>query len=187
MVKNEKIEILKILIANNSKRFTIKELSRIRNINYKSAYEAIEKLGEVIEKEKIGNTNQCRFNNKFNKDVFLAEESRLDELLKIKGFKTIRNELMKAKFPFIAVIFGSYARGDFDKHSDIDLLLISEHPDEIENFVSWAPLNLHLTSITYDEFIEMFSRKSFNVVNETVKNHIILHNTQEYYRLINSL
>lgn len=185
MGNDEKIEILKILINNNISFYSIKELSKLRKINYKSAYQAVKKLEEekIVDVEKKGNTSLCKFNYNFNESVFLAERSRLDDFLNVKGIKTIRQELFKSKFPFIALIFGSYAKGDSNK-SDIDILLISEHPEELENNLNWLPLDLHINSITYKEFLEMFSRKSFNIVNETVKNNIILYGIEDYYRFL---
>ena len=36
--------ILKLLIENQDKKFTIRKISKLRKINYKSAYNAIQKL-----------------------------------------------------------------------------------------------------------------------------------------------
>jgi predicted nucleotidyltransferase len=189
MVRNEKHEILKFLIGHNSLSYTIRELSILRKINYKSAYEAIKKLENEnsITLTKKGNTVLCQFKRKFNESVYLAEKSRLDELLKKKHFRTIKEELTEVKFPFIALVFGSYAKNKQTKNSDIDLLLISEHPKEIEQKLHWIPLDLHITSLTFNDFLEMLNRKSFDVVSETLKNNIILHGIEDYYRFLENV
>ncbi|WP_100907927.1 nucleotidyltransferase domain-containing protein [Methanobacterium sp. MZ-A1] len=38
----------------------------------------------------------------------------------------LNQKLYNLNFPFIALIFGSYAKGTASKHSDIDLMIISE-------------------------------------------------------------
>lgn len=109
---NEKLAILKLLIENKEEDFSIRRLAQIRKINYKSAYKAINKLKEegIITCKKLGNTINCRFNQNFNQSVFLAEYERREELLKNKNLKVIHNQLKKLTFPFIALIFGSYAK-----------------------------------------------------------------------------
>lgn len=45
--------------------------------------------------------------------------------------------LARARFPWDrAVLFGSYARGDADEHSDIDIALFADHLAETENPLS---------------------------------------------------
>jgi DNA-binding transcriptional regulator YhcF (GntR family) len=67
MVRLETVQILKHLISNNIKEFTIRELSKVRKINYKSAYQALEKLEKdgSISINKIGNTKLCKFTKFF--------------------------------------------------------------------------------------------------------------------------
>ena len=54
--RNEKIEILKLLIETEEP-LTIRQISKKRNINYKSAYEAINKLNDLVNIKKYGNTS----------------------------------------------------------------------------------------------------------------------------------
>ena len=83
---NEKFEILKFLIENQDKEFSIREISKIRNVNYKSAYLAIQKLNDlkIVNLRKLGNTINCSFNGKFNSLVFEVELERRNILLKQK-------------------------------------------------------------------------------------------------------
>lgn len=46
-----------------------------------------------------------------------------------------------------------------ERNSDIDLLAISDSRQEIEKEANLLPLNVHLTAITYKDFIVMLKSK----------------------------
>ena len=183
---NEVYNILRILIENQEKRFSIRKLSKLRKINYKSAHNAIMKLEKqgVIRLERLGNTVLCYFNRKFNSLVFEVEYGRRNELLKNKNFKVMYNRLRKVNQQFILLLFGSYAKRTKTKHSDIDILLILDNPKDIQNELELLPLNIHLTSIKYKDFETMLKSKEPTVVSEAVKKNIILFGIEDYYRII---
>ena len=106
--------------------------------------------------------------------------------LKDKKFKIISNHLAELKFPFIALLFGSYAKGIADKHSDIDILTIGGDEKKISSEFSLFSYKIHLTPVTYEEFIHMAKSKEFTVVSEAIKNNIILLGTEEYYRILSN-
>ncbi|PIN79959.1 hypothetical protein COV11_04945 [Candidatus Woesearchaeota archaeon CG10_big_fil_rev_8_21_14_0_10_30_7] len=191
MVKkgNEFLELLTILIENKEDFFSIKKLSEIRKINYKSAYEALKKLEKegIIDLKKIGNTISCSFNNKFNTTVFIAEHERRAKLLKKSDFRIIFNRLNELKFPFIVLLFGSQVKNKQTKHSDFDLLIISHDEEEIKRVFLTLPLKTHLTYLTPKEFVSMTKSKEFSVVSEVMKKNIILIGIEDYYRLINNV
>ena len=186
---NEIGAILKILIENQEEKFSIRKLSKLRKINYKSAYNVIMKLEEqgIIKLEKLGNLNSCVFNKTFNPLVFKVEDERRQELLKNKNFKIIYSRLNELKFPLIVLLFGSFIKKKQDKHSDIDLLVISEEQKEVEQAISLIPINIHLTNISSKEFLDMTKSKEFSVVSEAIKKNIILIGIEDYYRLIKNV
>ena len=187
-IHGEKIEILKLLIENKEEIYSIRKIALIRKINYKSAYNALKTLEkeEIVELKKAGNTRLCSFNNKFNETTFIAEYSRRENLFKKREFPIIHDSLSNLEFPFIILLFGSYAKGTETKHSDIDLLLISdeEHFKRVEEKIDLFPQDIHLTPVSYESFIRMAKSKEFSVVNEAIKNNIILIGIEEYYRLL---
>ncbi|MCX6748785.1 MAG: nucleotidyltransferase domain-containing protein [Candidatus Pacearchaeota archaeon] len=185
---NEKIEILKLLINNREESFSIRRISLLRKINYKSAYlslKTLEKEG-IVDLERIGNILVCKFNDKFNDLVFKAEYQRKKDLFKKKDFLVLSNRLEKINKQFILLLFGSYAKGTQTKYSDIDLLLISDKDTSkiVENELELIPLKTHLTTITYKGFVEMLKSKEPTVVTETIKNNLILFGIEDYYRII---
>ncbi len=183
---NELSNILRMLVENKEAKFSIRKLSLLRKINYKSAYQAVMKLKKqgIISLEDLGNTINCSFKKTLNPLVFQIEHERRSELLKDKTFKILYERLNGMRFPFIALVFGSYANKTAKKSSDIDLLVISEKQNEIEQAISLMPLNIHLTIISYKEFVQMSKSKEFSVVAEANKKNIILFGIEEYYRLV---
>ena len=163
MVKNEMFEIVRLLMQK-SEPMTIREISLKRKINYKSAYEALMKLEKegAVNITKKGNTKLCVFSKKLTKTSYLVEMQKIKDLTKIKDIKVIYEELLKIPYQFIALIFGSYAKNNQTKHSDIDLLIIN-HSLNIQEKLSILPLNIHLTQISYEEFVDMFLSKSVNL------------------------
>lgn len=185
---NERLNILKLLIENQVKAFSIRQIAIQRKVNYKSAYIGLKDLAKegVVALEKHGNTTLCKFNQKFNDSVFEVEYERRKELLKNKNFLVLYNRLAKINGQFILLLFGSYARGRQTKSSDIDLLLISDNPKPVEMQIDLLPLNIHMTHASYESFESMLKSKEFTVVSEAIKYNVLLFGIEDYYRLINN-
>ena len=185
---NEKLNILRLLIESQEKLLSIRKISKLRRINYKSAYFALKKLAKegIVNLKKAGNTTLCSFNMSFNGSVFAVEYHRRNELLKNKNFLVMYQELQKINAPFIALLFGSYAKGTQTRHSDIDLLIITDDFKPIGQQVSLFPFKVHATDVRYKDFKQMLKSREFTVVSEAIKKNIILIGIEEYYRLVNN-
>ena len=184
---NEYVSILKFLVGNQESKYSIRQLSKIRKVNYKTAYQAIMKLHKegVVSLEKLGNTINCSFNKKFDHLVYQAEDERRKDLLNNKDFKVILEHLKLLKNPSIVLLFGSYIKETQTKKSDIDLLVITNNEDEFEHEMSILPM-IHYTIITYEEFNQMLKSKEASVVSEALKKNIILNGIEDYYRVISN-
>ncbi len=183
---NSEIKILKLLLDNKEKRYTIKKIAETIKINYRIAYEKVmllEKEG-LIKTTRTGNSKSCEFTYRFNNKVFGAEYERRGELFKNKDFLVLQKRLAELQFPFIALLFGSQARGTATKHSDIDILTVSGDEKEIKIILSLWPEKIHLTAVTYKDFIHMAKSREFTIVSEAIKNNVILLGIEEYYRLL---
>ncbi len=183
---DSEVKILKLLLGNKEEKYTIKKIAEALKINYRIAYEKAMKLQKegLIRITRAGNSKICEFTNKFASIVFEAEYGRKMDLFKNKDFLILHNRLAELKFPLIALLFGSHARGTTDRHSDIDILAIGGDEKEIKATLSLLPLKIHLTRVTYEEFIRMAKSREFTVVSEAVKNNVILIGIEDYYRLV---
>jgi predicted nucleotidyltransferase len=182
------VGILKLLLERKEDKFTIRKISEALKINYRIAYEhvmGLEKEG-LLKITRVGNSKICEFAQRFDSKVFEAEYSRRKALLKNKDFLVLHNRLAELRFPFIALLFGSHAKGTASKHSDIDVLAIGEDQKEIKAAISLLPDRIHLTTVSYEDFIHMSRSREFTVVSEALKNNIILVGIEEYYRLLSN-
>src|SRR3989338_6732356 len=127
------IKVLKCLIKG-MKSCTIKELSRQTGADYKIIHTAVQQLlkKSVVEARTVGNSTEVRFIPKFTQEVFEAEMEMRLELLKKSDFMLLHRRLEDVKTPFIALVFGSYAKGTATKHSDIDIMVVCEKMREKE-------------------------------------------------------
>jgi len=186
-----KQKILRFLIENKERAFSMYELSKTIKIDYKLLYINIKKLEKEksIEVENLKSQNRCSFKDSFNGDIFIVESERRTDILKKKEFKAIYDKLKGVNKQFILLLFGSNVKGNATKNSDIDLLLISNSEDAkaIEEKLEILPLKIHLTPITYESFIGMLKTKERTVVSEALKKNIILFGIEDYYRLIKNV
>ncbi len=186
MMMKSDIKILKLLLDKKEDKFTIKKIADTLKINYRIAYEQainLEKEG-VIKITKTGNSKVCEFEYAFDPRIFEAEYERRKALFKNKDFLIVHNRLAELKFSFIALLFGSHAKGTSNRHSDIDILAIGGDEKEIRSVLSLLPDKIHVTTVTYENFIHMAKSREFTVVSEAIKNNIPLIGIEEYYRLL---
>lgn len=190
-MKRRDVDILKVLIEKGEERTNINQLSKELKMNYKNVYSIVKRLEKegLISSERFGKSTICILNKKPHPLIFRAEHERREKLLENKNFKILYEKLNSLAFSFIALIFGSYAKGKFVKGSDIDLMVICEKnkEKEIKSVVSLLPLNIHLVTLTYGEFLKMAKSKEFSVVSEAMKINIILIGIEDYYRLIKNV
>lgn len=186
-----KDKILKLLLSNREKEFTIRAISKNVLVDYKTIHIEVNRLirNGIIVAKKAGQTILCSLNQKaFNSGVFRAEFIRREELLKNKDFYALCSYFKDIKEPFfILLLFGSYTSGKTRKGSDIDLMLISDNGElrkKARRIVSLIPLEIHLVDFNSNEFLSMLKTTEFNVGKEAVNNNIILFGIEDYYRLI---
>ncbi len=183
-----KQKLLRFLIENKERTFSMYELAKALKIDYKLVHINIKKLHieRSIEVENLKSQKRCSFKNSFNGDVFIVENERRNDILKKKEFRAIYDYIKDINRQFIILLFGSHIKGTATKHSDIDLLIISLDADskKIEEKLSILPFKVHLTPISYDSFINMLKSKESTVVSEAIKKNIILFGIEDYHRLI---
>lgn len=184
------VEIIKKLIENKE-GLNIRNIAKLIKLDYKAVYLIIKKLEKekIIKLERFGKALKCSLNKKTHPLIFKAEFDRREKLLKNKNIEVLYKKLNFLPFCFIALIFGSYSKNKISKNSDIDLMIICEknRQREIEQVISLLPLNIHLITLTYEEFLNMAKSREFSVVSEAMKNNIILVGIENYYNLIENV
>lgn len=186
------IKIIKLFIEEK-KSNTIREIAKKIQADYKITYIAVQRLidKKVLFSKKIGKSSLCELNSSYYGDeIYEAESERKEKLLQNKNLKQLYKELiikLKSSF-YVFLIFGSYSKGTLTKSSDIDIMFISNEKDfdeKISNILSLLPIKTHHLVFTEEEFIRMKDSKELNVVQEAIKNNIILYGVENYYKLKN--
>jgi predicted nucleotidyltransferase len=180
-------KILNCLIENKDNQFSIRELSKMLKIDYKTIYVMIHSLKDSLNIHKQSKTSFISFKANLTNEIYFVEKQRLENILKNKNLEIIYRELEKLNEQFILLLFGSYAKNSQTKNSDIDLLLISNDSNLIKKQLEILPLPIHITSINNKEFVSMLNSKKFTVVSEAIKNNIILFGMEEYYRFLKNV
>lgn len=185
-----KQKILKHLIGIEDKTLSINEISKALKIDYKLIHTNVNKLLKEgsIKVEEFGNTRRCSFDKAFNEDVYIAENDRRRDILKNIKFFLICDQLRKINKQFILLMFGSQIKGTATKNSDIDLLIISDEEEAMEfrNNLNLLSYNIHLTPVSYKDFVSMAKSKEFTVVSEAIKKNVILFGIEDYYRILSN-
>ena len=200
LTKND-IKITELLIKNPHEKFSIKEISRRTNIDYKLTHNSVKRLQDkkIIKKVKYGKTILSEINLTEATDYLIQVENKRKEtfLKKNTGIKIILRDIQEQiKNPYYTlIIFGSYAKGQQHKNSDLALLNHTIEPgvfSDIETIErrthsvsSLRPTKIHPVIISYEDFEEMLqSKEELNVGKEVMLNHIIIFGAEAYYKML---
>lgn len=157
-----------------NKRYSVKELARLVNIPRRTVIRYLNLLDQpgMLKSETKGNTKIFYMDVK-NEDskifINLVESYKAFSYRKIQEVWIILNELMR--FGDI-VLFGSYAKGYFNKESDIDLLILSKKSKKaMEQAKLYSiPVNVHFSTI--HNFQNLLNKKNTLAI-EIIKSHVV--------------
>lgn len=94
----------------------------------------------------------------------VLERRRTARQTAIEKATAYARRLQEALGPLTAVLYGSYARGDFGLHSDVDIIIISDalpaDPlDRLATLYQYVSNNLEPKGYTPSEFLELVDRR----------------------------
>jgi len=180
--------LLMIEISKNlTKKWTINQLAQSIGKHYSPVYIAIRRLikNKILSKDD-NNLIQPEY-----LDTTLLELSELNRTRKLKKKLSIIVDKI-AQIPdsfFSAVLFGSSV---YKSGRDIDILFIIPESGNIESFQKTinqsigsfhTMLDYHI--VTEASCYEMLNKQNeLNVMNEIMKNHLVLYGTQNFYRIV---
>ena len=191
---DNKLKIIKLL-EENKQGLHIRELSRLASTglpNIKRYLDILEKE-KTVTKEKKGNLINItlRYAPKtitYLKQIHYEIFSELPSKIQIAITDFLKELIQK---PLIVLVFGSYAKANFNKDSDIDILLVYQelkNEKAIENIAKAISdkTNTKLSPIylDYESFKKNFLDKNHNFSNELRNGVIVLNGIEYYYELI---
>ena len=185
------LKILKLFRKELFLKISIREImKKINSKSYQRVYEAVEDLAKkkVLISEKLGNTNLISLSF-YREAILLLGFLDEKEATKLPNYSRILD--IKEISDYLIIVTGSYAKGNSNKKSDMDLVIVV--PDK-ENVVSVQKLvenqtmlfvpSIHLYVFKKKDFIEMLKSKEENYGKEIVKNRVIFKNAQMFYELV---
>ena len=163
--------VLSLLKRENHLRQIAKEL-KMNHMTVKRALDSMVKENILNVKEE-GKNNVFSIKNSLeaHNAVLSAEIYRFDKFIK-KHHELKREILELKKTPFMAVIFGSYAKETETTESDIDIFIETGNV-KIKNVVSKLNEKFSVKIGKYD--------KNDLLIKEIEKNHIIVRGFEEFY------
>lgn len=137
IASRSKVRILRKLVENKDREFTLEDLTRITNLSSGTVHPALKGLTDsrIIVIKKVGKSKVYRINKKhllYNEleNLFVRERNAF-----IKIASEFVSKLDKKNIKNI-VLFGSIVRDEVTEKSDIDLLFIADNLDIIKDNVS---------------------------------------------------
>ncbi|MEK6938844.1 MAG: nucleotidyltransferase domain-containing protein [Nanoarchaeota archaeon] len=177
---------------------TIRKISLDLGIPYMTLSRMIHKLSQqgLILLQKVGNYHTCQLNlqNPILKHhlIISSEEITNEYLSKQSLISILRKTILKYPFStYTALLFGSYAKNKQEKHSDIDLAIISKNKTvlqklkkEMSYLEKLYETEINILIFTPNQFREMLTSKEENVGKQIIKNNIILYNSELFWEVV---
>ena len=165
MISNGEREVY-LTLYTNKEGLHMREICRISKLTMPAVAKHIKngESGKTISCEKRGVLKVCKLNFKSPTLVPIIQEAELSRFHKLPheiqdSFNSFASDLKEKSL--ISAIFGSYARGNHHKGSDLDILLVFQRIDnklakDIENSASKiggrTGASIQPVSISYEEF-----------------------------------
>ncbi|OVE74825.1 hypothetical protein BVX95_01135 [archaeon D22] len=126
----------------------------------------------VLKSELRGSIKEYSLRQGYDTFNYVLMAENFKAILLSRDFE-LRNLFSKIKSDKM-LVFGSYARGDNTKTSDLDILIIGDYDKkEIEGIISMYPMEINVMHMTDGEFENAVKDKK-NFIMEIYKNHIIV-------------
>ena len=198
MLTKEQLNILSVFKKDIFASLTFKQIkqdSRQKSNNIvQIAIKEFQKQ-EIVKTKETGDvtTYSLNLNNNLAFSYLnLINESEISKSkLPKKTLEDIQNRIFKQTELFILILFGSYAKNEATKKSDLDIALIVESEQtkkEITPFLETIkrreviPIDYHI--FTRNEFLEMLQADSENVGKQIFKSNIVYYGYITYCNLV---
>jgi len=171
-----KLDIISLYTENYNARYGVREMARKLNVNHQTVLNHLNLLVEnnILAYERKGRNKEFSSNlDNINTKLLIDAAEALKSyafLSKEQKIKIIIQEIKKVVDTII--VFGSYAKGLYDKKSDLDLLILGEaDKPSINRIRGNSTLEINTKYSTFDEF-EKLLRTGNSLAVEILKTHL---------------
>jgi len=179
-------KIVKVFYEEKHEQVHLRELSRRTNLKGPSITKTLQQLEQanILHSHKDGNLKKYQISNPAN--VFqLFDEERKNKLPKDKQ-RTIKQFLNRLpEQPVYTILFGSLAKNNATKESDIDLLIITNNTINTKQAQEEAEAltnnKVSVFQITYKEFLAEIKLKEDKVIQSAISTGFPITNNKQFY------
>ena len=164
----ELIDILGPFLDDPQRSFHIREIARILNISPMTARKKL----NILVKKGLLNKRKLKLYDEFRVNFESAEFRILSKFYIVKKLydSGLINYLLKELlYPKAIFLFGSYARGDYTKNSDIDLFVLCDEKKEINlsKYENKLKKKIQLHIMSNKEFL-IAKKKNPDLINNII-------------------
>lgn len=194
-IEQHELEIISLYLADYRRKLHLREIARLLEINHRTIALTLQKLEKknIMNSEIVGKNKLFFLNiqNITTREYLSCSESLqkmrvLDKHFIFKKLLTDISPLLETDTPLI--LFGSYAKGEENKESDIDVLLFRGYKEKeltakIKKFARQYQKSIQIQEATREHF-EAGLREKDPLVIEIENNHIIFNNNQFFIGML---
>lgn len=173
-------KILEIFIKNPEKEYHIREISKNLKISPTTASKYLKNFEKQGLLKSIKRSNHIYYKSESDNEKF-KNIKRSFNLKQIQNSGIIDHLEEKLNYPEVIILFGSFAKGENNRNSDVDLFIVSENKIEVDltDFEKKIghKIQLHVYS---RKDIEMMKNKNKGLLNNVI-NGIILYGYIEVF------
>ena len=192
ILKPSNWKILELFYGNKNEPIHLRDISRKIKLNESTTSTHLNKLVKegILKAEKEANLKKFSIYKNQIPSIFpLFDYERLETLPLVRR-DAIKLYIQKLdKKPLLVIVFGSTAKGNFRKDSDIDILVIfpEKYNDEktIDYVNSQTGIKIQTFKITEEQFNEELKLKKDRVVQSALETGFPVFNEKYYYEVIN--
>lgn len=183
LLNKNKLKILREFASDYSKRIYGRDVAKRLKMNQKTVSNTLNELEkEHVLKFKQEGKNKYYYLNEFYpylKEIInlLETQRKINFLERYKKLKDLFVKLEK-RTEGILVIFGSYANFSSNEKSDLDVFVIGKSKS-VEDLEELYNIKINIVRLNKSKF-----DKNEYIIQEIIKNHIILKGTEEFIELI---
>ncbi len=186
MLHNKELRILEQFLGNYKENVYGRQVSKEVSFSQKNVSLILKRLEEkgILKYERKGNIKNYFLNieNTEIKDFLLMAE--INKKVKfMKRYRELAHFFANISDEGIVGIFGSYARGEETKNSDIDLFVIGGGKKDYDKEGERQDLNISTKYFSLKEFKKLLKEKN-NFAREIIENHILVFNSEKFIKLI---
>jgi predicted nucleotidyltransferase len=190
--------VLKFLIKNITKEFSIKMISEGVGKSYPTVWESVVKLkgdGIINVREINATQSLCSLDLKSDGNIsifsFVEYIAKREFFSKKTELKSITDDMLKrvSGNSFTLLLFGSQIKGSESEDSDIDVLVLVPTISErrrFESAVNGAQMltnrKIDATFMAYDDFFKSLKTGDSNLSKEVFGGHVIVYGAEAFYR-----